>query len=105
VRHFARLHRAADGVTLAVEIDNHSQYQRETSMVLCICRSVTDREIDAAIREGARSLGEVARASGAGTDCGCCTRAIEQRLERAATCTNDCANCPRQMAAVASAAL
>lgn len=72
-------------------------------MVLCICRSVTDREIDAAIREGARSLGEVARASGAGTDCGCCTRAIEQRLERA--CGNDCANCPRQVAAVASAAL
>lgn len=74
-------------------------------MVLCICRSVTDREVDAAIGAGARSLGEVARASGAGTDCGCCTSAIEQRLERATGCRNDCANCPRQAPAVASAAL
>jgi bacterioferritin-associated ferredoxin len=73
-------------------------------MILCICRSVTDREVDAAIGRGARSLGEVAaRASGAGSDCGCCKSAIEQRLEDA--CGNDCANCSRKMAAVASAAL
>jgi bacterioferritin-associated ferredoxin len=73
-------------------------------MILCICRSVTDREVDAAIGAGARSLGEVARrAGGAGSDCGCCKGAIEERLEGA--CANDCANCPRQVAAVASAAL
>ncbi|HET7788057.1 MAG TPA: (2Fe-2S)-binding protein [Myxococcales bacterium] len=73
-------------------------------MILCICRSTTDREVDAAIGNGARSLGEVAaRANGAGSDCGCCKSAIEQRLEDA--CRNDCANCPRQVAAVACAAL
>ena len=72
-------------------------------MVLCICQSVTDREVDAAIREGARSLAEVSRACGAGTDCGCCQGVIEQRLERA--CSGACADCPRQRPELASAAL
>ena len=72
-------------------------------MILCICRSVTDREVDAAVRDGARSLGEIAERSGAGTDCGCCRKTIEQRIERA--CAGDCARCPRSSGAVASAAL
>ena len=72
-------------------------------MVLCICRSVTDREVDAAVRDGARSLGDVAEMNGAGTDCGCCRKVLEQRIERA--CAGDCANCPRSSGALASAAL
>jgi bacterioferritin-associated ferredoxin len=72
-------------------------------MVLCICQSVTDREIDAAIRDGARSLAEVSRVSGAGGDCGCCRRAIEQRISRA--CSGNCADCPRRDAELPSAAL
>ena len=71
-------------------------------MVLCICQSVTDREVDAAIRDGARSLADVSSACGAGTDCGCCRAAIEQRLEGA--CGGACANCPRRPAELASAA-
>ncbi len=72
-------------------------------MILCICRSVTDREVDAAVRDGARSLGDVAEVNGAGTDCGCCRKVIAERIERA--CAGDCANCPRSSAALASAAL
>ena len=71
-------------------------------MVLCICQSVSEREVEAAIRQGAQSLADVARACGAGTDCGCCRGAIEQRLERA--CSNACADCPRRRAELASAA-
>jgi len=66
-------------------------------MVLCICRSLTDREVDATIQDGARSLTEVAEACGAGTDCGSCVPAIEARLPRSGTgpCGNRCADCPR----------
>jgi len=72
-------------------------------VILCVCQSVTDREVDAAIREGARSLAEIARACGAGTDCGCCTRVIEQRIDGA--CAGDCSICPRTQPELASAAL
>jgi bacterioferritin-associated ferredoxin len=65
-------------------------------MVLCICRSLTDREVDAAIQDGARSLTEVAEACGAGTDCGSCLQAIEARLSQdgPAPCGKRCADCP-----------
>ena len=63
-------------------------------MVLCICQSVTDAEVDAAIRSGAHSLADVSRACGAGTDCGCCRQSIERRIDRA--CSGNCADCPRR---------
>ena len=71
-------------------------------MILCVCQSVTDREVEAAIRNGARSLSDVSRACGAGTDCGCCQGVLEQRLEK--SCGNGCADCPRRPPALASAA-
>jgi len=72
-------------------------------MILCICQSVTDREIDAAIRNGAHSLADVSRACGAGGDCGCCRGSIEQRIERA--CSGNRTDCPRRQPELASAAL
>jgi bacterioferritin-associated ferredoxin len=71
-------------------------------MVLCVCKAVSDREVDAAIAAGAASLDDVASRCGAGTDCGCCKDAIEERLAR--PCGNGCADCPRGRAQVASAA-
>lgn len=59
-------------------------------MVLCICRAVTDREIDAAVHAGARSVDAVAACCGAGTDCGACREAIEALIE------DSCAACPRR---------
>ena len=72
-------------------------------MVLCICQAITDREVDAAIRAGARSLAEVEARCGAGGDCGCCREAIEERIATGSErpCGKGCKDCPR---AVASAA-
>ena len=66
-------------------------------MVLCICQAVTDRQIDAAIEAGARSLDDVAVRCGAGSDCGCCREAIEERLSSGSQrpCANGCKDCPR----------
>jgi bacterioferritin-associated ferredoxin len=71
-------------------------------VILCLCQSVTDREVDAAIHRGAHSVAAVSRASGAGTDCGSCHRMIERRIERA--CGADCADCPRRKPELPSAA-
>jgi bacterioferritin-associated ferredoxin len=58
-------------------------------MVLCVCKCVTEREIDAVVRSGARTVDAVGEVCGAGTDCGMCREAIEERLE------GSCASCPR----------
>jgi bacterioferritin-associated ferredoxin len=75
-------------------------------MVLCICKAVTDRELDAVIHAGARSVAEVESRTGAGTDCGCCREEIEERLRSGAQgpCGGSCASCPMAAAPVASAA-
>ncbi len=59
-------------------------------MVLCICRAVSEREIDAAVRGGARSVDAVGACCGAGTDCGACREAIEERI------ADSCGACPRR---------
>ena len=73
-------------------------------MVLCICQAVSDKEVEAAIRAGARSLDDIGERCGAGTDCGCCREAIEERLatdvER--PCAGGCRDCPRTAAPVPS---
>jgi bacterioferritin-associated ferredoxin len=71
-------------------------------VILCLCQSVTDHEVDAVIRRGAHSVAAVSRACGAGSDCGCCNRMIERRIEQA--CGADCADCPRRRPELASAA-
>ena len=59
-------------------------------MVLCICRAITEREIDAHVRAGASSVEAVADCCGAGTDCGACRDAIAQRID------DSCSTCPRR---------
>lgn len=49
-------------------------------MLICICKGVADRQIQATIRDGARSVEEVSGACGAGTDCGSCLVSIEKML-------------------------
>lgn len=72
-------------------------------MILCICQSVTDREVDAAIQDGAQTVTAVAQACGAGLECGCCRWSIAERISRA--CTGDCSNCPGGQPELASAVL
>ncbi len=57
-------------------------------MYVCSCRGVTDREVAQAIVDGADSVGEIARACGAGSNCGGCWPTLElllDEIERPAT--------------------
>jgi bacterioferritin-associated ferredoxin len=48
-------------------------------MYVCICAAVSDRQIKQAVREGARSVDQLAACLGVGTVCGCC-REIAQDI-------------------------
>ena len=41
-------------------------------MIVCQCRVVSDRDVDVALADGARTVGAVCRATGAAQDCGSC---------------------------------
>jgi bacterioferritin-associated ferredoxin len=45
-------------------------------MIVCHCRVVTDRDVDAALLDGARTLGAVCRTTGAAQECGSCIFAV-----------------------------
>lgn len=49
-------------------------------MFVCICRAVTDRQIDVAISAGARTGEAVGEMTGAGTGCGSCLDTVCERL-------------------------
>ena len=75
-------------------VDNRFHYQHE-EMYICVCRAVTDGEVESAIENGADSLCAVARACGAGGDCGSCHETIERMLEGAACGGAGMAFCPQ----------
>jgi len=52
----------------------------ETSMFVCICRAIRDREVDAAVRAGARRPADVFRACGTSPQCGTCACDMRQRI-------------------------
>jgi bacterioferritin-associated ferredoxin len=47
-------------------------------VIVCHCRRITDRQIRRIAREGASSVGEVARACGAATGCGGCATVVHE---------------------------
>ncbi|GGL44824.1 (2Fe-2S)-binding protein [Phycicoccus endophyticus] len=49
-------------------------------MIVCHCRVVNDTAITAAVDEGAHTLAQVCRATGAGTDCGGCVFSVKALL-------------------------
>jgi bacterioferritin-associated ferredoxin len=49
-------------------------------VIVCHCRAVNHREIEAAIADGARSITEVTQACGAGGDCGGCHPTIADHV-------------------------
>jgi bacterioferritin-associated ferredoxin len=63
------------------------------TMLLCLCHPTTDRDVDAAIDDGARTVQDLARRCGAGTGCGGCIDELRGRLAArgANTCSRDCA--------------
>lgn len=50
-------------------------------MYVCLCMAVRDRDILDAVTEGARTLDEVVRLTGAGTVCGVCQPTVEALVE------------------------
>ena len=50
-------------------------------MYVCVCRAVTEREIQEAIEGGARTVEAVTQACCAGDDCGSCHPYIEEMIE------------------------
>jgi bacterioferritin-associated ferredoxin len=55
-------------------------------MVVCHCRALTDRDVRAAIDDGARSVPDLARTCGAARDCGGCRFALKDLLADAPVC-------------------
>lgn len=73
-------------------------------MIVCLCHAVRDRDLDAAIADGAESVEQIGQQCGAGTGCGACIPEIEDRLERAGRgCDRAAAgDCPRTLVSVRS---
>lgn len=46
-------------------------------MIVCQCKVVTDRDVHAAVADGARSVGAVCRSTGAAQDCGSCILTVK----------------------------
>jgi bacterioferritin-associated ferredoxin len=51
-------------------------------MWVCLCEAVTSTVICDAIESGARSVKEIGKITGAGTDCNKCTRTIRLLIEQ-----------------------
>ncbi len=52
-------------------------------MLVCQCRGITDRQIRRLVRDGAGSVRDIARATGAGRDCGGCRSDVKKVVELA----------------------
>jgi len=72
---------------------------------VCLCKVASDRDVKAAIDEGARTVDQVGEACGAGTGCGACRPMIHEMLEAAGrSCTLEsgrCSDCPASRIPVA----
>lgn len=51
-------------------------------MYVCICRAIRERDIEAAVRAGARRPVDVFRACGQSAQCGGCASEMRQHIER-----------------------
>lgn len=63
-------------------------------MLVCLCHPTSDRDLDAVIDDGARTVEEVGARCGAGTGCGACVDEVRDRLNSrgAASCPRDTSN-------------
>ena len=63
-------------------------------MIVCLCHPASERDIDAIIDDGARSVEDIGRKCGAGTGCGACREELRDRLvaKGANGCGRDCAS-------------
>lgn len=69
-------------------------------MIACSCHAVSDRTIRAAAAAGATAE-DIARATGAGSSCGCCVDFVHRVVEEEEGCrspADPCPGCPRRTA-------
>ena len=52
------------------------------TVLLCLCHAFSDRDLDQAVGTGCRSVAELARRCGAGSDCGTCVRDLSRALRQ-----------------------
>lgn len=50
-------------------------------MYLCICKAVSDKQIQEAVERGARSVGDVSARFGVGNECGKCLDSIREFID------------------------
>ena len=57
-------------------------------MIVCVCRGVSESQVEAVVTSGARTVDQVSRACGAGSDCGACRFMVAEIVEgaRGAAC-------------------
>ena len=65
-------------------------------MIVCLCKVTTDRDVAAAVADGARTVEDIGRACGAGTGCGTCKPLIAGLIDRyCPTSGEPCSGCDR----------
>lgn len=79
--------------TVLTKLDLKSIINVEPVLV-CLCHPTSDRDLDAVIDDGARTVQDIGRRCGAGTGCGACVDELRDRLNAkgANNCSRDCAN-------------
>ncbi|WP_414709777.1 (2Fe-2S)-binding protein [Reyranella sp.] len=51
-------------------------------MYICVCRAIRDRDVEAAVRAGARRPVDVFRAAGYSPQCGGCASDMRKRIDQ-----------------------
>ena len=69
-----------------------------SSMMLCLCKGVSDRTGRLAIASGAQSVEAVGARCGAGTDCRSCRHAIQDLVDDAQAVPMACDGCQASLA-------
>jgi bacterioferritin-associated ferredoxin len=70
-------------------------------VLVCLCHPNSDRDVDAVIDDGARSVQEIGQRCGAGTGCGACVEELRDRLQ--AKGANGCGrDCPADLMSIKS---
>ena len=50
-------------------------------MIVCVCKRVSERELEAAMAEGASTVKALSRKTGCGTQCGRCVPTVREMLQ------------------------
>jgi bacterioferritin-associated ferredoxin len=65
-----------------LRVSRNSRKAVEPPMYVCNCRAIRERDVDAAVRAGARRPVDVFRACGMSPQCGSCACEMRQRISQ-----------------------